>query len=178
MYWNFDISHEFFLRHDISFSTKRFDLVSLNLVFNLHIVNFKYGDNFWIVCIRTLIFHMRQDLSMTCDDFCDVTTVMEQIIWCVTIVWLIIYCFTSRSRIFHLHGDVTIAGEGLQNLGLLLGAQGLWAGRNLYRATPAVTRDLGFSGLIRRTASFSRLLRHAWGCRGPILTRILTGMLL
>jgi hypothetical protein len=32
--------------------------------------------------------------------------------------WLIIYCFTSHSRIFHLHGDVTIAGEGLQNLGL------------------------------------------------------------
>jgi hypothetical protein len=28
--------------------------------------------------------------------------------------WLIIYGFTSRSRIFHLHGDVTIAGEGLQ----------------------------------------------------------------
>jgi hypothetical protein len=34
----------------------------------------------------------------------------------------------------------------------MLGAQGLWAGRDLYRATPAVTRDLGFSGLIRRTA--------------------------
>ena len=31
--------------------------------------------------------------------------------------WLI-YCFTSRSRIFHLYGDVAIAGEGLQNLGL------------------------------------------------------------
>jgi hypothetical protein len=31
---------------------------------------------------------------------------------------LIIYGFTSRSRIFHLYGDVTIAGEGLQNLGL------------------------------------------------------------
>jgi hypothetical protein len=30
---------------------------------------------------------------------------------------LIIYGFTSRSRIFHLYGDVTIAGEGLQNLG-------------------------------------------------------------
>jgi hypothetical protein len=26
--------------------------------------------------------------------------------------------FTSRSRIFHLYGDVTIAGEGLQNLRL------------------------------------------------------------
>jgi hypothetical protein len=25
-----------------------------------------------------------------------------------------------------------------------------------------VTRDLGFSGLIRRTAPFNRLLRHAW----------------
>jgi hypothetical protein len=53
---------------------------------------------------------------------------------------------------------------------LMLGAQGLWAGRDLYRATPAATRDLGFkiiSGLIRRTAPFSRLLRHAWGCGGP-----------
>jgi hypothetical protein len=32
--------------------------------------------------------------------------------------WLIIYGFTSRSRIFYLYGDVTIAGEGLQNLDL------------------------------------------------------------
>jgi hypothetical protein len=32
--------------------------------------------------------------------------------------WLVVYCFTSRTRIFHLYGDVTIAGEGLQNLGL------------------------------------------------------------
>jgi hypothetical protein len=31
---------------------------------------------------------------------------------------LIIYGFTSQSRIFHLYGDVTIADEGLQNLGL------------------------------------------------------------
>jgi hypothetical protein len=30
----------------------------------------------------------------------------------------IIYGFMSCSRIFHLYGDVTIAGEGLQNLGL------------------------------------------------------------
>jgi hypothetical protein len=32
--------------------------------------------------------------------------------------WLVVYCFTSRSRIFHLYGDITITGEGLQNLGL------------------------------------------------------------
>jgi hypothetical protein len=31
---------------------------------------------------------------------------------------VIIYGFASRSRIFHLYGDVTIAGEGLQTLGL------------------------------------------------------------
>jgi hypothetical protein len=59
----------------------------------------------------------------------------------------------------------------------MLGTQGLWAGRDLYRATPTVTRDLGFSGLIRRTAPFSRLLRHAWGFGGPILTWILTGLI-
>jgi hypothetical protein len=36
------------------------------------------------------------------------------------LIWfdLVIYSFTSHSRIFHLYGDVTIAGEGLQNLGL------------------------------------------------------------
>jgi hypothetical protein len=74
--------------------------------------------------------------------------------------WLIIYGFTSRSRIFHLYGDVTIAGEGAAKFRPMFGAQGLWAGKDLYRTTPAVTRDLGFSGLIRRTAPFSRLLRH------------------
>jgi hypothetical protein len=42
----------------------------------------------------------------------------------------------------------------------MLGAQGLWAERDLYRATPVVTRGLSFSGLIRRTAPFSCLLRH------------------
>jgi hypothetical protein len=48
----------------------------------------------------------------------------------------------------------------------MLGAHGLWARRDLYRATSAVTRDLGFSGLIRRTALFNRLLRHTKGCGG------------
>jgi hypothetical protein len=32
-----------------------------------------------------------------------------------------------------------------------LGAQGLWAGWDLYRATPAVTQGLSFSGLILKT---------------------------
>jgi hypothetical protein len=31
---------------------------------------------------------------------------------------LFIYCLTSLSRIVHVYGDVTNAGEGLQNLGL------------------------------------------------------------
>jgi hypothetical protein len=57
----------------------------------------------------------------------------------------------------------------------MLGPQGLWAGRDLYRATPAVTQDLGFSSLIRRTAPFSRHLRHMRGCGESILTQILTG---
>jgi hypothetical protein len=83
----------------------------------------------------------------------------------------------------------------------MLGAQGLWAGRDRYHATPAVTLGLGFFGLIRRTAPFNRLLRHTkWcgesilssnpnphgspfshllphshGCGWPILTQILSG---
>jgi hypothetical protein len=36
----------------------------------------------------------------------------------------------------------------------MLGVQGLWVRRDLYRAIPAVTQDLGFSDLIRRTSPF------------------------
>jgi hypothetical protein len=46
----------------------------------------------------------------------------------------------------------------------MLGVQGLWAGRDLSRATLAATRGLSFSGLIRRFAPCTRLLRHAKGC--------------
>jgi hypothetical protein len=59
----------------------------------------------------------------------------------------------------------------------MLTAQGLWAGRDLYRATPALTRNLGFSGFIRRTAPFSRLLRHTRWFGRSILTWILKGPL-
>jgi hypothetical protein len=61
------------------------------------------------------------------------------------------------------------------NLDLCSALGAFWSGKNLFRATPAVTRGLGFSGLIRRTAAFSRFLRHIRGCGGSILTRILTG---
>jgi hypothetical protein len=42
---------------------------------------------------------------------------------------LIIYTFTSRSRHFHLDGDVTIVGEGLQNLGLCSALRAFEQGR-------------------------------------------------
>jgi hypothetical protein len=35
------------------------------------------------------------------------------------------YCFTSHSRIIHLYGEVTIAGKGLQNLGVNSGSEPL-----------------------------------------------------
>jgi hypothetical protein len=47
---------------------------------------------------------------------------------------------------------------------------------DLYRAKPAMTRGLGFSCLIRRTALFSRHLQHTRGCGGSILTWSLTGL--
>jgi hypothetical protein len=60
----------------------------------------------------------------------------------------------------------------------MLGAPGLWAGRYLHRATPSVTRDLTISGLIRRTALLSRLLRHTRGYGRSILTRNITDLLI
>jgi hypothetical protein len=57
----------------------------------------------------------------------------------------------------------------------MLGAQGLWAGRDLYLVTPTVIRDLGISGLIWSTTLFSRQVWHTMGCGWSILTRILPG---
>jgi hypothetical protein len=62
--------------------------------------------------------------------------------------WLIIYGFTPRSRIFDLYGDVTTAGEGLQNLGLCSALRAfeqgtifimphlLWHGTSVFRSHP------------------------------------------
>jgi hypothetical protein len=55
----------------------------------------------------------------------------------------------------------------------MLVVKDLCAGRNLYRATPAATRNLGVSGVIQRTTPFSRLLRCTKGHEGSILTWIL-----
>jgi hypothetical protein len=87
---------------------------------------------------------------------------------------LFIYCIPFRSRIFHLYGDVTIAGEGLQNLGLCWAPRVFELGGSLSCHTYFDT-GLGFTGLIRRAAPFSRHLRHTRGCGEPILTQILRG---
>jgi hypothetical protein len=91
-------------------------------------------------------------------------------------VSLIIYGFTSRSRIFHLYGDGTIADEGLQNLGLCSALRAfqqreifivlhlLQHGASIYTRSHPMDRPI-----------YSRLLRHTRGCEGSILTRILTG---
>jgi hypothetical protein len=64
--------------------------------------------------------------------------------------WWIIYYNTSRLRIFYLHGDVTIAGKGLQTLGLCS------ALRALFLIVPHLVwhGSSGFPCLIRRTAPY------------------------
>jgi hypothetical protein len=91
------------------------------------------------------------------------------------IYWLIIFLFyvllknISLSGIWRRHHYRWRAAK----FSPLLGAQGLFAGRDLYRATPAVTRGLSSSGLIRKTAH--SVASYTRGCGESILTRILTG---
>ena len=75
----------------------------------------------------------------------------------------IIYGFTSRSRI-HL---LSIAGEGLQKLGLCSALKAFEQGGIF------ILQHLRFSGLIRRTAPFCRILRHTRLCGGSFLAQIL-----
>jgi hypothetical protein len=89
--------------------------------------------------------------------------------------FLFIYCFTSRSIIFLVYGDVSITGEGLQNLGLCSRRLSLWAERDLYHVTPVWHGVLVFPVSSKGLPPFNRLLRIAKGCWGSILAQILTG---
>jgi hypothetical protein len=79
--------------------------------------------------------------------------------------YLFIYCFTPRFTFFSLMWRRHHYRWRAAIFRPMLGAQGLWAGRDLYHTIPAVTRGLGFPCLIRRTASFCRLLQHARGAK-------------
>jgi hypothetical protein len=70
------------------------------------------------------------------------------IVYSRTSNWLINYLlfYIQLKNFLLIYEDVTITGEGLSKFRPMLGAQGLWTGRDLYRARPAVTRDLGFTG--------------------------------
>jgi hypothetical protein len=106
----------------------------------------------------------------------------------------------SRSRIFHLYGDVTIVGERQQNIGLcsvLLSREGSLSchtccdnGASVFLVsseglphsvasydTRGDVENLFFFYLDHHGSPFSRLLQYAGGCWGPILTRILAGLL-
>jgi hypothetical protein len=80
---------------------------------------------------------------------------------------LVVYCLTSRSRIFNLNGDVTIAGEGLQNLGLCLALRAFEQGGILI-----VPHLLWHGTSVFPVSSKGCLLRHTRGCGWYILIRI------
>ena len=76
----------------------------------------------------------------------------------IFICWLAVYYCTPRSEILHTWWRrqlYTSNRWSLQRLGLCLELVVFeQLGRDLYRATPALTRALGFCCLIRRTAPF------------------------
>jgi hypothetical protein len=81
--------------------------------------------------------------------------------------WLFTVLRPAQEFFTYMKTSITICRWRTATFRTMLGAQGLWAGRDRYRSTPTVTRGLGFSGLIRRTAPLSRLLRHARGMEDP-----------
>jgi hypothetical protein len=88
-------------------------------------------------------------------------------------IYLKLYGFTSRSRLFHLCGDVTIAGEGLKKLGLARRSGPLSREGSLSCNTCYVRHGASVFPVSSEDRPFNRLLRHMKGCGGYILTRIL-----
>jgi hypothetical protein len=83
--------------------------------------------------------------------------------------WLFIYCFTPHSRIFHL--PLPVKGCKIEAYARRLGP--LSREESLSCHTYCDTGHRFF-----RSAQFSRLLWHAMGCGGPILTQVLTDPLI
>ena len=80
--------------------------------------------------------------------------------------WYLICLLTSRLNLVRFFRDFIIACEALQNLGLF-SSYGCWTGRDLYRAKPAVTQGLVFSGLIRifTCIRYDLYMRCEWGAK-------------
>ena len=81
--------------------------------------------------------------------------------------------------VFLSYENVIIVGEGLQSLSYARHpwSCGIGAGRDLYRATPAVTRSLGLSSLTWRTAPLvTSDDKQCRGNRGSVLVSISTGL--
>jgi hypothetical protein len=128
----------------------------------------------WVdLCLHNKAFELC--ISFDCSNSMGILSYdQKNIDWLIN--WLIDYCFTSRSRIFHLYGDVTIASWGLQNIGLCSALRAfeqgeicivphqLWHGTSVFPVSSEVP-PLG------------RLLQHTRGCRGSVLTWILRGHL-
>jgi hypothetical protein len=81
---------------------------------------------------------------------------------------LVIYCFTSRWRIFHLYGDVTIIGERLQRFHLCSALRAFDGEGSSTCHTCCDTGPPSFRSH-PKNASIYRLLQHRSGCGGSIL---------
>jgi hypothetical protein len=74
------------------------------------------------------------------------------------LLWLFTVCVSLKniSLIWKRHHCIRRAAT----FKAMLRAEGLWAGRDLYRSTTAVIRGIRFCGLIRGLILFSSLLQH------------------
>jgi hypothetical protein len=73
----------------------------------------------WVSATRHNIYSFFMKFSVCHLSMCQINAKWHNVLMHINFIdWLIIYGFMSRSRMFHLYGDVTISGEGLQNLGL------------------------------------------------------------
>jgi hypothetical protein len=76
---------------------------------------------------------------------------------CWPVIWMFVWfvcLFIAARAIFQLSGGCHHYRWQGCKFWPMLGAQGLRAGRDLYRATPTATRDLGLYGLIRKTGTY------------------------
>jgi hypothetical protein len=128
-----------------------------------------------IVIYACIYLNLKQDLIVIGFCLIDVSALhheyscLEPMLW--EVGWLITYDFMSLSRIFHLYREVTIASEGLQNLGLCSALRAfeqggifivphlLWHGTSVFRVSSKRRAPMSHSGIWTPDRGIIRSLR-------------------
>jgi hypothetical protein len=120
------------------------------MIYVSHIVNFTI---LYSISLTSALWRRNEQITISINHIIADSTHAKQIPYFPTDSYMFVCLFIAARAIFQLSGGCHHCRWQGCKFWPMLGTQGLWAGRDLYRATPTATLDCGFYGLIRKTGT-------------------------